>query len=254
MINGELTYRTIYLSEGFDMIRLLTIGAAFFALAACTADPISSLDFPESRWSQNDGYDDRYLLAPGDTIEVSVLYAPELSRTVVVAPDGRVRIPYSGPIAATGRTVDEVRLSFNKALGRELKNPEVEVIATEFASQRIFIGGEVQAPSIYDLPGQIGPLQAIVMAGGFTDEARQNAVVLMRRLPGGEIRSEVLDIRAGVFDAQLAEWGPLRRFDIVYVPKSKIAEENLFMLQWFRAALPVEFRAFYDVRNDPSFE
>lgn len=236
------------------MIRLRAIAAAFFALTACSSDPISSPDFPEQKWSQNDGYDDRYLLAPGDTIEISVLYAPELSRTVVVAPDGRVRIPYSGPIAARGRTVDEVRLSFNKALSRELKNPEVEVIATEFASQRVFVGGEVQAPSIYDLPGQIGPLQAIVMAGGFTDEARQNAVVLMRRLPGGQIRSETIDIKSGVFDAKLAEWGPLRRFDIIYVPKSKIAEENLFMIQWFRAALPVEFRAFYDVRNEARFE
>ena len=232
------------------MTRLLLLVAALLTLSGCTSDPVSSEDFPQSHWMKSDGYDDRYLLAPGDTIEVSVLYAPELSRTVVVAPDGRVRIPYSGPIAATGRTVDEVRLAFNKALGRELKNPEVEVIATEFASQRIFVGGEVQAPSLYDLPGQIGPLQAIVMAGGFTNEARQNAVVLMRRLPGGEIRSEVIDIRSGVFDAQLADWGPLRRFDIIYVPKSKIAEENLFVLQWFRAALPVEFRAFYDVRNE----
>ena len=232
------------------MIRLLALAATFFMFSACTADPVATPEFPKIEWNQSDGYDDRYLLAPGDTIEVSVLYAPELSRTVVVAPDGRVRIPYSGPIAATGRTVDEVRIAFNKALGRELKNPEVEVIATEFASQRIFVGGEVQAPSIYDLPGQIGPLEAIVMAGGFTDEARDTAVVLMRRIPGGEVRSEVIDIKSGVFNAQLANWGPLRRYDIVYVPKSKIAEENLFVLQWFRAALPVEFRAFYDVRND----
>lgn len=236
------------------MNRLFSMFTALLALTACTADPVATPDFPESNWQMADGQDARYLLAPGDTIEVSVLYAPELSRTVVVAPDGRVRIPYSGPITAIGRTVDEVRVSFNSALASELKNPEVEVIATQFASQRIFVGGEVQAPSIYELPGQIGPLQAIVMAGGFTDEARQNAVVLMRRIPGGEIRSEVIDIKSGVFDAQLANWGPLQRFDVIYVPKSKIAQENLAMTQWFRAALPVEFRAFYDVRNDARFE
>lgn len=236
------------------MTRLFSMISALLVLFGCSADPVRSTDFPESNWLVAGGDNDNYLLAPGDTIEVSVLYAPELSRTVVIAPDGRVRIPYSGPITATGRTVDEVRQSFNVALASELKNPEVEVIATEFASQMIFVGGEVEAPSIYMLPGQIGPLQAIVMAGGFTDEARQNAVVLMRRVPGGEIKSEVFDIKSGVFDAALAEWGPLRRFDIVYVPKSKIAQENLAMTQWFRAALPVEFRAFYDVRNEARFE
>ena len=235
------------------MIRWLMPPALLLALAACTADPVASPDYPASAWHAADGYDPRYLLAPGDTIEVSVLFAPELSRTVTVAPDGRVRIPYSGPIAAIGRTADEVRLAFTKALSKELKNPEVEVIVTEFSSQRIFVGGEVRAPSMYELPGQIDPLQAIVMAGGFTNDARRNAVVLMRRIPGGEIRSEVVDIKSGVFDAQLADWGPLRRFDIVYVPKSKIAEENLFVLQWFRNALPVEFRAIYDVRNETRF-
>ena len=232
------------------MVRLLFAFAAGFSLAACTADPVPTADFPRSSWQSADRIENYYLLAPGDTIEVSVLFAPELSRTVVVAPDGRVRIPYSGPITASGRSVDEVRESFITALSAELKNPEVEVIATEFASQRIFVGGQVQTPSIYDLPGQIGPLQAIVMAGGFTDEARERAIVLLRRLPNGEIRSEVIDIKSGVFNAQLAEWGPLQRFDIVYVPKSKIAEENLFITQWIRDSLPFEFRIFYDVSNN----
>lgn len=229
------------------MKRLFLSAAAIAALSACGTNPVPSQSFPEINWQKSDGYDQRYLLAPGDTIEVNVLYAPELSRTVVVSPDGRVRIPYSGPIAATGRTVDEVRLAFTKAMSRELKNPEVEVIATEFASQRIFIGGEVRSPSLYDLPGQIGPLQAIVMAGGFTNEARKSEVILMRRVAGGEIRTKVIDIKNGIYDGALADWGPLRRFDIVYVPKSKIAEENLMMRQWFRDALPVEFSFFYDV-------
>ena len=131
------------------MVRLLSAFAVCFVLAACTADPVPTPDFPESTWQSADGFENNYLLAPGDTIEVSVLFAPELSRTVVVAPDGRVRIPYSGPITATGRSVDEVRQSFVNALSTELKNPEVEVIATEFASQRIFVGGEVQTPVSY---------------------------------------------------------------------------------------------------------
>ena len=232
-------------------MKQLFLTAAICALiAACGTSPKVSEEFPGDAWQSHDGYDQRYLLWAGDTIEVNVLSAPELSREVTVAPDGRVRIPLSGPVMAAGRTADEVRIAFAKALARELKEPDVEVITTAYASQRVFVGGEVQSPSIYDLPGQIGPLQAIVMAGGFTDRARQREVVLMRREPGGIVRTEVVDIKSGIFDAALADWGPLRRFDVVYVPKSRIAEQNLAVQQWVRNALPIEFSLFYDLRNN----
>ena len=231
------------------MFRHFTAAAAATLVSSCGGTPKPSPEFPETNWNISDGYDQRYLLAPGDTIEINVLTAPELSRTVTVAPDGRVRIPYSGPIAATGRTVDELRIAFTKALSYELQDPDVEVIASGYASQRIFIGGEVAAPSMYDLPGQIGPLQAIVMAGGFTNEARKKEVLLLRRIAGGEIRTEVVDIQSGLFDPRLADWGPMQRYDVIYVPQSRIAEENLFVQQWVRNALPIEFQIFYDIRN-----
>lgn len=232
------------------MARLLSAATVLLLLSACGSSPVSSPDFPEAQWSGANSADPVYLLAPGDTVEINVLFAPELSRTVTVAPDGRVRIPYSGPIVAIGRTVDEVRLDFMEALSSELKNSDVEIIATEYASQQIFVGGEVREPGVFELPGQIGALQAIVTAGGFTDEARRKEVVLMRRIPGGEIRSAVVNINAGIFDPVLAAWGPLQRFDIVYVPKSRIAQENLFVQQWIRNALPIEFSIFYDLRGN----
>lgn len=231
------------------MIRVMSAVAAIALVSSCGGTPQPSPYFPESEWQMAQGYDQRYLLAPGDTIEVNVLDAPELSRTVVIAPDGRVRIPYSGPITATGRTVDELKVAFSTALSRELKDPDVDVIATGYGSQRIFVGGEVSQPSLYDLPGQIGPLQAILMAGGFTNDARQKEVLLLRRVAGGNIHSQVVDIRSGIMDAELARWGPLQRFDVVYVPKTRIAEQNQFVQQWIRNALPIEFQIFYDIRN-----
>jgi len=37
-----------------------------------------------------------------------------------------------------------------------------------------------------------------------------------------------------------ADFVPLRRFDIVYVPRSNIAEAGLFMQQWFRDISPIQ--------------
>lgn len=218
-------------------------------LSACGSTPTPSREFPTQSWRLENGYDDRYLLAPGDTLEIIVHNAPELSREVVVAPDGRIRLPLSGPVTASARTVDEVRLALMRSLSDQLKSPDLDIIATGFASQRIFVGGEVANAGMFDLPGQIDPLQAIIMAGGFTGQARTKQVVLMRRMPGGDIRTAVFDMKTGIYDAEFAKWLPLRRFDVVYVPPTRIANQNRFIQQYIRQALPIEFSLFYDLRG-----
>jgi protein involved in polysaccharide export with SLBB domain len=191
--------------------------------------------------------DAAYLLAPGDTIEVVVHTAPELSRELVIAPDGRIRMPLAAPVLALARTPDEVAADLRAALASELIDPDLDVVATEFASQKIFVGGEVREPGLFELPGQIDPLQAIVMAGGLSRDAKANQVLIIRRLPGGEVRSHIADLRAGLRDAETTAWLPLRRFDVVYVPRTGISQQNQFVQQYIRDALPVQFSLFYDV-------
>lgn len=225
--------------------RLALIGL----VAACTVAPKPSAEFPSERWQHADGYDDPYLLAPGDKLEVVVHTAPELSRTLVVAPDGIVQMPLSPPVVAIAHTPQEVAAALSQGLSSELIDPDLDVIPLEFASQNIFVGGEVLSAGMMELPGQIDPLQAIIMAGGFTQNAKREQVVVMRRLPGGEVRSIVVDLKSGVMDPELAAWFPLRRFDVVYVPRTWIAEQNQFVQQFIRGALPVEFSLYYDLQG-----
>jgi len=190
------------------------------------------------------------LLAPGDQLDVIVHTAPELGRTITVGPDGRFRMPYSPPILAAARTVDEVRESLRFAMSRELNNPDIDILLVGTPSQRVFVGGEVANPGLFDMPGLIDPLQAIIMAGGVTDEGRVRTVVLMRRMPGGEVKSAVFDLKAGIYDPSLADWAPLRRFDVVYVTRKGIANQNLFVRQYVRDALPIDFSLFYDIAGN----
>ncbi|MEM7662923.1 MAG: polysaccharide biosynthesis/export family protein [Pseudomonadota bacterium] len=190
------------------------------------------------------------MLAPGDQLEIIVHSAPELSRTVTVGPDGLFRMPYSPPILAAARTVDEVRAGVQSAMATELNDPDIDVLLAGTQSQRIFVGGEVTSPGMFDMPGQIDPLQAIIMAGGVTDTGNARTVVLMRRMPGGEVKSAVFDIKAGVYDPSLADWSPLRRFDVVYVTRKAIADQNLFVRQYIRDALPIDFSLFYDIAGN----
>ena len=231
-------------------IKLNILGAlALLCLSACGSDPKPSAEFPTNQWLFSDNQDAPYLLAAGDTIEIVVHTAPELNRALIVAPDGRITMPYAKPITAAARTTAEVKNALIVALSSELKDPDLDVIPTEFASQRIFVGGEVTTPGMVELPGQIDPLQAIIMAGGFTTNARTKQVMVIRRLPGGEVRTVVFDLKDGIFDPQYATWLPLRRFDVVYVPRTKIADQNQFVQQYIRNALPVEFSLFYDLRS-----
>lgn len=230
------------------MFRPLRIAFIPLILAACqTAEPIASSHFPEQDWRYEDGKDAVYLLAPGDALEIIVHSAPELTRTVTIGPDGRFRMPYAPPIQAAARTVEQVRETVIAAMASELKNPDIDVLITRTASQQVFVGGDVTNPGLFDLPGQIDPLQAMIMAGGVTDAGRASQVILMRRMPGGEVKSAVFDVEAGLYDPTLAGWTPLRRFDVVYVTRKPIADQNLFVRQYIRDALPIDFSLFYDV-------
>ncbi|MEZ5954527.1 MAG: polysaccharide biosynthesis/export family protein [Hyphomonas sp.] len=231
------------------MHRFLPTAFLIAALSACGSAPKPSAQFPTESWQSAIPQDDSYLLAAGDTVEVVVHSAPELSRQLKIAPDGRLRMPLADPIVASARTPDEVALALRAALASELKDPDLDVVPVDFASQAIFVGGEVRNPGMQTLPGQIDPLQAVIMAGGFTRDAKTRDVILMRRLPGGEVRTVVLDLKNGIKDPELATWLPLRRFDVVYVPRTQISEQNQFVEQFIRNALPVQFSLYYDLRQ-----
>ena len=227
---------------------LIPVLSALFLMTACQAtEPRQSRYFPEMEWRYEDGGDADYLLAPGDELEIIVHNLPDLSRTLIVAPDGRVRAPYSGSVQASARTLEETKQKLLEAMARELRDPSIDLLLVEANSQQIFVGGAVQTPGMQALPGLIDPLQAVIMAGGITAEGRASEVVLMRRMPGGEVKSAVFDLKSGIYDPRFAEWTPLRRFDVVYVTRKPIADQNLFVQQYIRNALPIDFSLFYDI-------
>lgn len=212
-------------------------------LCACASGPVAPAP---AGFGAGAGLEDPpYLFAPGDRLGVIVHTAPELSRELVVAPDGRIHMPLAGSVMAMALTPDELGAILRDALSGELIDPGLDVVATGSASQKVFVGGEVAAPGMFDLPGQIDPYQAIVMAGGLTRDARAGDVLLIRRLPGGEVRSALIDVQAGPLSPGSANWLPLRRFDVIYVPRSRIARQNQFVAQYVRDALPLPFSLFY---------
>lgn len=184
-----------------------------------------------------------FLLAPGDRIEVVVRSAPELSRQLVIPPDGRLRLPYTGEVTATGLSPAELSAAFSAELASELIDPGVDIITLEFALHGVFVTGEVRTPGLVDLPAAAGLQQVIDKAGGRTRKAAPQDALLIRRLPGGEIRTLPLSLGPGQGPAADL---PLRRFDIVVIPAARAGAKAPAAWEDLRPALPLPFRQFYD--------
>lgn len=190
-----------------------------------------------------------YRFFPGDEIEIIVFSAPELNRTVTVGPDGRITMPLLQPMRAADLTAQELHDALVAAYSDQLRTPELTVTPRSFASRQVFVGGEVARPGIYEMPANIDALQAVMMAGGFLPSARRGDVLVMSRATGQTTVTEV-DLSARAMRRGLPGAQPLARYDVVYVPRSGISQVNLFMQQYVRDALPVQFSFYYDLRGN----
>ena len=229
---------------------LSTMLAGGLVNACTTTIPDDGPAFPRASYSEWKAQDDAYRFYPGDTMAVSFSTAPELDRELVVAPDGRVAMPLVGDFMAADLSARELEFLMEQAYSRELVNPDLTVSPTEFGSQQIFVGGDVNAPGVFPLVGQIDPLQAITMAGGWNETAKPQKVIVLRRTSSGKVLRTVVDVKNGVIDPSLYDIGPLKRFDVVFVTRSRIAEENKFIRQYVLDALPIDFSFFYNLRDD----
>jgi len=217
---------------------------AVLCLSACAAP--SAQDAPSARGFIDIGYatwteaEPAYRLYPGDVLDVTAPSAPELARTVTVQPDGRITLPLVKPVMAANLTVTELEAALSAAYADELLRPAIEVSVKQSAPLKVFVGGEVKNPGVYDMPGDIDALQGVILAGGFLPTALRGDVVVVRRGPGGRPMMRRVDLRAAAY-APRGDAVPLRRFDIVYVPKTRVAAVDQFVDQFIRQTLPIQF-------------
>jgi protein involved in polysaccharide export with SLBB domain len=216
-----------------------------------TPPPTPTAQFPAlPPWPTWTDADDGYRFYPGDEMEFQSVGAPELNRNLTVAPDGRIHPPLVRPVMAADRTVQDVVSELQGLYAAQLRNPTIAVNPRTFASQRVFVGGEVGRPGVVDLNGELDPLQAIIAAGGFLTSAKREEVVVLRRGAGGQPFLRVFDLKT-VFATPngFAGLPRLRRFDVVWVPRSRISETGLFTQQFVRDALPITIGFNYQLGN-----
>ena len=200
-----------------------------------TGERITTEGFEPVGFSDWTDAEPEYLLYPGDEIEIATPTAPELTRTLKVGPDGRVALPLIGQVMAADHTLFELETNVSSALASQLVRPVVEITLKQAGPMKVWVAGEVRTPGVYDMPGDIDALQAVIMAGGYLPSARSNQVAVIRRGPGGRRMLRAIDLRE-----RRGEVVALRRGDVIFVPRSTLGELANFFTQ-VKAALPVGF-------------
>jgi protein involved in polysaccharide export with SLBB domain len=179
-----------------------------------------------------------YLLQVGDTIGVRFYNNTDLNEELVVRPDGQISLQLIGDVAAAGRTPAELGAALQEAYRGELAVPRVTVIVRSNSGQRIHVGGEVEEAGVFALSGGLTAFRAIQEAGGFRTTAHRKQVILIRRDDNGRAVGYTIDMRPIANGEQPQEDVPLHASDVVFVPRSKIANVNLFVEQYITNNIP----------------
>ena len=130
-----------------------------------------------------------YRLSAGDKLRIEVYKDAQLSQSLQIRPDGKITLPLIGDVAAAGRTPMELRDGIVGALKAYMESPTVTVIVTEATPPPVavvYVTGEVNKPGGLTLTaGPMSVLQALAMAGCFTDFADKNDIRILRKGKNG---------------------------------------------------------------------
>lgn len=121
-----------------------------------------------------------YVIGPDDILSVNVWKEPEISRNLPVRPDGNISLPLVGDLMASGRTPVQLQNEIRQQLVTYLSNPEVTVVVQEAKSHKFNIVGEVDKPGSYVMSGPMTVLDAIALAGGLRDFAKETKIYVLR--------------------------------------------------------------------------
>ena len=211
-------------------------------LTACASAPTHRVAQSDDRqptygtWTQDDY---AYRIGPGDELSLQFLVNADLDAKVLVGPDGRGTFPLISGFHVEGMTVEQANDALTREYATALRRPDVQALITNYGAAQIYVGGEVHTAGVYPIKGELTPAQAVMVAGGFLPTARSGKVVVIRQRPGDrQFLRRVLDekdlLERGRSDGGFA----ILPGDLVFVPRSSIAEVDLFVQQYITGVLP----------------
>lgn len=177
-----------------------------------------------------------YRLQVGDTLAIRSYFYAQLNQEMVVRPDGRISVLLIGELRVTGMTPEELAGQIREHYKRLVAGTDVTIAVTRSAGMNVYLSGEIKSPSLLQMDGDLTLLQAVARAGGFLPSAYTGHVLLIRHKGDGMLTVSKVDI-----EKMLRNEAPdvfLQRRDVVFVPKTVIAQAGQFVEQYVNAIVP----------------
>lgn len=176
-------------------------------------------------------------IQPGDVVEFKFFETPELNDSQAVRPGGRVTLQMVGDVRIFDMTPREAALAIQDAYKDILRTPRVVVIVRSQPERRVYVGGEVRSPGPVPMGGSLTALEAVMAAGGFDPLTSEPSRVIVIRHEGGQRYGAGVDLSLPL-DGEATEPFYLKPKDIVFVPKSFIADVNQWIDQHINKIVP----------------
>jgi polysaccharide export outer membrane protein len=164
-----------------------------------------------------------YVIGPGDTLNIFVFRAPELSTDVPVRPDGRISLPLVQDIQAAGRTPAVLAREIGQRLREYVRDPNVTVTVKSFVgptSRQVRVIGEATEPTAIAYRDGMTVLDVLIATRGLTRFAAGNRATIVRRdTPDGTQQVIPVRLSALVRDGDISQDIPLRPGDTLIIPQ-----------------------------------
>jgi protein involved in polysaccharide export with SLBB domain len=237
-----------YINKNFTTITYILLLAIL--LNGCATTEVAEIDARQVDSSIED-----YYLRTGDILEIKFFTTPELDETLTIRPDGKISLQLIDDVRAEGLTCHELDKVLAKKYEKQLNRAVITVIARNAEGQKIYVAGEVIRPGEIRMTGKLNALQAIFNSGGFTDDARRAEVVIISRGPDNKPVARKVNLRKALKGELLENKYLLRPFDLVYIPKTRLANINDFTNHIFSIVPYRIWRGFvYDTNSSFRFD
>ncbi len=177
-------------------------------------------------------------LGVGDTVDIEVYRHADLKRSLQIDENGKINYPLIGDVEAAGLSAFQLRSKIQEALSKYLVNPQVMVSVKGMHGQKVFVLGEVTKPGVFTMDAPMSVLEAISQAGGFTIDAKNQSVMLIR---GNRDKALLvkLDLESLLKKGDVSQNVQMIGGDVVYVPSTVIADVSRFSIYLKNILTPI---------------
>jgi polysaccharide export outer membrane protein len=171
----------------------------------------------------------KYHILPTDVIEIRFRYTPEFDQTVTVQPDGNIFLNVVGEIYVSGSTVEQARQLVLSKAGERLNQPEVTLVMKDFHRPYFAVAGLVEHPGTFEMREDTTAMQAVLLAGGFKENARPSQIVVFRKINSDTAEVKLINLNNIRHAGQLEQDIALQSGDMLLVPETRLSKISRFM-------------------------